>query len=114
LAKATSLWRHRGFLLLWGGQTISQLGSQITRWALPLTAVLVLTQTIGVSAVLVGVVFAIGGTGGLLGALLMGRITSRVGLGPALLGGVLLAGLAELTIAGATGPLPLAFLMVAG
>jgi MFS family permease len=36
------LWRERNFLLLWGGQTISQFGSQLTIWALPLTAVLVL------------------------------------------------------------------------
>lgn len=26
------LWRHRGFLLLWGGQSVSALGSQITIW----------------------------------------------------------------------------------
>jgi len=40
---------HRNFRLLWGGQTISQIGSQVTVWALPLTAVLLLhaspTQT---------------------------------------------------------------------
>lgn len=36
------LWRERNFVLLWGGQTISQFGSQLTIWALPLTAVLVL------------------------------------------------------------------------
>src|SRR5258708_14809163 len=36
------LWRQRNFLLLWCGQSISQVGSQVTTWALPLTAVLVL------------------------------------------------------------------------
>ena len=36
------LWRERAFLLLWSGQTISQFGSQVTIWALPLTAVLLL------------------------------------------------------------------------
>ena len=37
-----SLWRHRDFLKLWGGETISQFGTQVTVLALPLTAVLTL------------------------------------------------------------------------
>ncbi|QSO51933.1 MFS transporter [Alicyclobacillus curvatus] len=37
-----SLWRHRDFLKLWIGQTISEIGSRITRDGLPLTAVLIL------------------------------------------------------------------------
>jgi MFS family permease len=40
--KATSLWRHRNFILLWSGQTVSEIGSAITTLALPLTAVVVL------------------------------------------------------------------------
>jgi hypothetical protein len=40
-----SLWRDREFLKLWGGRTISGLGSQVTQVALPLTAVLVLHST---------------------------------------------------------------------
>lgn len=39
---ADSLWRHSGFLLLWGGQSISQIGSQVSLWAVPLVAVLLL------------------------------------------------------------------------
>lgn len=39
---AARLWRHSGFLLLWGGQSISQVGSQVTLWAVPLVAVLLL------------------------------------------------------------------------
>jgi MFS family permease len=35
-----SLWRHGEFMKLWTGQTISQVGSQITVLALPLTAIL--------------------------------------------------------------------------
>jgi MFS family permease len=35
-----SLWRHRDFMKLWTGQTISLLGSQITLLALPLAAIL--------------------------------------------------------------------------
>ncbi len=37
-----SLWRHADFLRLWTGQTVSQLGSVVTRTALPLVALLVL------------------------------------------------------------------------
>lgn len=37
-----TLWRHRDFLLLWGGQTVSEVGSQVTVLALPLVAVVVL------------------------------------------------------------------------
>ena len=37
-----TLWRHADFLRLWTGQTISRLGSVVTRTALPLVALLVL------------------------------------------------------------------------
>jgi MFS family permease len=40
-----SLVHHRGFLKLWGAETVSQLGTQVTLLALPLTAVLVLHAT---------------------------------------------------------------------
>jgi len=40
-----SLWRHGDFLKLWAGQTISQLGSQVTFLALPLTAILLFRAT---------------------------------------------------------------------
>jgi hypothetical protein len=33
---------HRNFLLLWGGQMVTEMGSAVTRLALPLTAVVVL------------------------------------------------------------------------
>jgi MFS family permease len=37
-----SLWKHADFLKLWTGQTVSRLGSVVTRTALPLVALLVL------------------------------------------------------------------------
>ena len=37
-----SLWQHADFLKLWTGQTISELGSVVTRTAIPLVALLVL------------------------------------------------------------------------
>ncbi|HEV3171431.1 MAG TPA: MFS transporter [Actinocrinis sp.] len=40
-----SLWRHRDFLLLWGGQTISEMGSSVSQLALPLLAVTVIKAT---------------------------------------------------------------------
>lgn len=40
-----SLWRNRQFLLLWGGQTVSVLGSQFSNVAIPLTAVVLLQMT---------------------------------------------------------------------
>ncbi|NUR31434.1 MAG: MFS transporter [Catenulispora sp.] len=41
-ASRRSLWRHRDFLLLWGGQSVSELGSAVTMLALPLAAVVLL------------------------------------------------------------------------
>ena len=37
-----SLWRHADFMKLWTGQTVSSLGSVVTRTAVPLVAVLLL------------------------------------------------------------------------
>ena len=39
---APSLWRHRDFLLLWLGQSVSRLGDQFTGLAIPVIAVYVL------------------------------------------------------------------------
>ena len=39
---SSSLWRHPDFLKLWAGQTVSELGSVVTRTAVPLVALLVL------------------------------------------------------------------------
>ena len=41
-APAGTLWRHRNFLLLWTGQSVSEMGSAITQLAFPLTAVVAL------------------------------------------------------------------------
>lgn len=41
--RPSGLWRHPDFLKLWMGQTISQFGSRISRGAIPLTAVILLT-----------------------------------------------------------------------
>ena len=74
--------------------------------------VLYLTKIIGVTPLLVGIIIAISSVGGLLGAIFVGRITRLLGLGRALLAGVLLASLGEFTIALAQGPMQLAILLV--
>ena len=48
-----SLWQHRDFLKLWLGQTVSELGTVVTRTAVPLVALLVLNAGPGELAVLV-------------------------------------------------------------
>lgn len=42
MAKPASLWRHRDFMLLWLGQSVSRLGDQFTGLAIPVIAVYVL------------------------------------------------------------------------
>jgi|SRR5579859_4375017 len=43
--RLTGLWRHPDFRKLWAGQTISAFGSLVSRFALPVTAILVLGAT---------------------------------------------------------------------
>jgi MFS family permease len=40
--RSSSLWRRRDFMLLWGGQSVSETGSAVTEIALPLVAVIAL------------------------------------------------------------------------
>lgn len=54
--RCLTLWSHRDFVCLWSAHGVSNLGSRITREALPLTAILVLaapTEQIGVLAALI-------------------------------------------------------------
>ncbi|MFN8636057.1 MAG: MFS transporter [Chloroflexota bacterium] len=47
LIRLDGLWRHSDFLKLWAGHTVSQAGSLIGRFALPLVAILTLDATPG-------------------------------------------------------------------
>jgi len=54
-AKRDSVWRNPDFVKLWIGDTLSQFGSQITQFALPLVAII----TLQASAVQVGILHAL-------------------------------------------------------
>jgi MFS family permease len=66
--------------------------------------VLYMTRTLHFSGTAVGLVFGLGGIGGILGALIVARMTDRFGLGPVMLGGIIVAAAGELSIAGAHDP----------
>jgi len=81
-ARRKSLWRSPDFLKLWTGQTISELGSRITREGLPLTAVLVL----GATPQQMGFLAATGAGAVLLFGLVAGVWADRVRRRPILIG----------------------------
>jgi len=68
------LWGHSDFLKLWAGQTISEIGSRITRDGLPLTAVLIL----GAEPSQMGFMTAVGASSVLLFGLLAGAWVDRL------------------------------------
>ncbi len=68
------LWRHRDFMALWVGQTVSEVGSSVTFVALPLTAVVVLHA----STLAVGLLSAASTACFLLVALPAGLVVDRV------------------------------------
>src|SRR3989442_4130912 len=47
MASTPSLWRHRDFLLLWSGQSVSRIGDQFTGLAVPYMAAYVLAASPG-------------------------------------------------------------------
>jgi MFS family permease len=72
--KPRSLWRHRDFMLLWTGQSVSEIGSSVTWVALPLVAVVLLHA----STFQVGLLTAAGTACFLLVALPAGLVVDRV------------------------------------
>ena len=57
MRKPGGLWQHRDFMSLWGAETISQFGSQVSFLALPLVAILVLEESAFRVAALTSVAF---------------------------------------------------------
>jgi MFS family permease len=70
----SSIWHNREFLLLWGGQTVSEMGTHITVLALPLVAVVLLEA----SAFQVGLLAAAETSAFLLVSLPAGAIVDRI------------------------------------
>ena len=68
-----SLWRHGDFMKLWTGQTVSELGSVVTRTALPLVAILTLHAT----AIEVGLLVASASIGVIAVGLFAGALVDR-------------------------------------
>jgi MFS family permease len=56
--RRSELWRHHNFLKLWAGQTISLFGTEITRIAFPLTAVVLLHASPAQMGLLIAAQFA--------------------------------------------------------
>jgi MFS family permease len=71
-----------------------------------------LVRELRIPAALLGGIFAVAGVGGLLGASLAATVANRAGIGRAMVGGMLLAALAEMVIAVAHGPILLAAALV--
>ena len=80
-SRKARLWRSPDFLKLWTGQTISEMGSRITREGLPLTAVLVL----GAKPAQMGFLAATGAASVLLFGLVAGVWADRVRRRPILI-----------------------------
>ncbi|TLZ91055.1 MAG: MFS transporter, partial [Methanobacteriota archaeon] len=70
---SSGLWRHRDFLLLWGGQSVSRIGDQFTGLAVPYIAAFVL----GAHEVEMGFLGAAGTVPFLLFGLLVGVWVDR-------------------------------------
>jgi MFS family permease len=75
--RLSGLWASRSFTLLWTGQTASQLGSQVTLVALPLTAILVLNATPLEVGLLTATGFLPAALFGLLAGVLVDRVRRR-------------------------------------
>ena len=57
MRRLAGLWRHRDFMSLWGAETISQFGSQVSFLALPIVAISVLEESTFEVAALTSVTF---------------------------------------------------------
>ncbi len=101
VASRATLWRHRDFMLLWVGQSVSRLGDQFTALALPYVAVIALRADAGQ----MGLLGALGTLPFLLFGLLVGVWVDRHPRRPVLIlgdlgRGVIVGSIAILAFAG--------------
>jgi MFS family permease len=108
--RRSGLWAQRGFALLWTGQTVSRLGSEVTLVAMPLTAIAVLDA----SPTQMGMLMAAGYLPAALFGFVAGAWVDRVRRRPLLIVGQVTLGLTTLTVpvAGVAGVLSFDQLLV--
>jgi predicted MFS family arabinose efflux permease len=85
-------------MLLWSGQVVSNMGSQVSQLAFPLFILLLTHSPVqaglaGALRATIGLIFAIGGIGGMVGAILAPPLQKRVSFGQAIIGTSWLFGL---------------------
>jgi predicted MFS family arabinose efflux permease len=102
---AQTVWREigEGLRLVAGSRLLRPIAACIAMMSLfnsvlEVIFVLYVTRELGIEPGLLGITFASGSVGFLFGALLPGRVTRRFGLGPAIIGGLLLVGLSDLLV----------------
>lgn len=101
------LWRNRDFLLLRSGETVSQVGTMVSDLAIPLIAATALgARELATPAGVIGLLYAAGGAGGVLGAVTASSWTRHFGQGRVLVGALLVTAPLMLFIP-LTGPGPL-------
>lgn len=76
------------------------------------TFVLFATRTLGLSPGLIGIIFGAGSAGFMLGAIVANRLADRFGLGPTIIGGILVSGAGLALAMVASGPTLLVALML--
>ena len=92
-----------GLGLVWGDRVLRAIAGcagmvSLFNGALEAIYILYLTRELGMGAAMLGLSFAFGSVGFLAGALILGRVSHHFGLGPGIVGGLLLAGASDLLV----------------
>jgi predicted MFS family arabinose efflux permease len=82
-------------------------------YAMSVLFLLYATRELGFDPAVIGLLFAIGSVGSLAGSLVAGRLMGRFGLGPTIVGSMVLACSVPIVVPLAEGPRPLVFVLIA-